>query len=257
MVSKNHQEGVRTPVSKRAKMPSIRLLLDYFVSANKERQKDLDFCLQKNLEVKAIDEVVLIGNKELCAPVHPKIKRVHSEISRPTFGQIFQAINRYLRESGNPDSVIIFANLDIFFDETLELVRNLKKDVAIALRRYELETPDDLTKTQFVMRPWSQDTWIFRGSQIRGALLLETPFTPGVLGCDELLAWRMVHSGYKVINPSLSLRSYHYHFSNYRTYVESDRIRGPSVYPPPIPWNQAFEEQDRELKESSLVLQAC
>jgi hypothetical protein len=67
----------------------------------------------------------------------------------------------------------------------------------------------------------SQDVWIFKGSvnQMTGA-----DITMGTAGCDNKIAWLIEKEGYKIINPSKTVKCIHVHKSDIRTYnVIEDR----------------------------------
>jgi len=65
--------------------------------------------------------------------------------------------------------------------------------------------------------PDSQDTWIFMGGvpQISGA-----DFTLGKAGCDNSIAYMLEQSGYNVLNPSRTIKTYHLHLTNIRNYTD-------------------------------------
>ena len=47
----------------------------------------------------------------------------------------------------------------------------------------------------------------------------------GVPACDNRFAYELTKSGYNVLNPAYTIKSYHLHFSN-RNYTEKDRLQG-------------------------------
>jgi hypothetical protein len=168
----------------------IRYVYNYFEHQNPARKQEIDFCLQKNQENKAITLVLLITP------------------GKPNYSDFFNKIN----ELTGPDDVNILSNSDIFLDESIALVeRHIKPKQMFALSRYDWHSP---TQQVFFDRPDSQDTWIVRGKieNVWG------DFPLGIRGSDNRLAHEFQKGGYAVSNPSKSLRSYHVHNSQVRTY---------------------------------------
>lgn len=176
----------------------IRLLYNYYQDKNPARKKEIDFCLQKNLD-------------------NPLIKTIIVEsAAKPTYDYFFNKIN----ELTQPEDVNIICNSDIFFDETIQLVENIKPKELYALLRWEYLVNRPATHSN---RPDSQDTWIVRGKveNVFG------DFTLGIRGCDNRIAYEFMKSGYDVKNPSQSIKSYHYHLSNIRNYTMSQFVPPP------------------------------
>lgn len=176
----------------------IRLFYNYYEDKNPVRKKEIDFCLKKNLENTLINTVII------------------ESPNKPTYEFFFQQINKVT----GPDDINIICNSDIFFDETISLAENIKHNQLYALLRWEWHGPNNIT---FNERPDSQDTWIVRGKveNVFGN------FTLGIRGCDNRIAHEFLKSGYTVINPAKSIKSYHVHQSNIRNYTMQD------VVPPP------------------------
>ena len=176
----------------------IRLFYNYYEDKNPARKREIDFCLQKNLENKLINTIIIEGS------------------SKPTYELFFQQINNITE----PNDINIICNSDIFFDETIILAENIKPNQMYALLRWEWYSPTNIT---FNERPDSQDTWIVRGKieNVFGA------FTLGIRGCDNRIAAEFVKSGYAVSNPSKSIKSYHVHQSNIRNYTVHDVVSPP------------------------------
>jgi len=176
----------------------IRLFYNYYKDKNPARAKEIDFCLQKNLD-----------------NPHITVEVIDSP-GKPTYNYFFQKIN----EKTGPNDVNIICNSDIFFDDTIQLVEKIQHKECYVLLRWEWY-PNG--RSQLFERPDSQDTWIVRGKveNVNGN------FTLGVRGCDNRIAEEFRVAGYNIYNPARSIKSYHVHNSMVRNYTMAD------VVPPP------------------------
>jgi len=177
----------------------IALFINYFNCTQPERQREYDIALIHNLENPHIDEVYLLG-KDL-PPADRKITRIPLE-GRPTYRQFFEEINFNVGD----DDISIVSNSDIFFDDTLTLVRQMNPHDCYALSRW------DESKIVQVFGD-SQDCWIFRGL-IKPVNYCDFPL--GMLGCDNRIAHELMAAGYHVTNPCHSIRTHHVHQSGIR-----------------------------------------
>lgn len=75
----------------------------------------------------------------------------------------------------------------------------------------------------------SQDTWIWK-SPIRD---FKCDWTLGIAGGDNKVAYEAAQVGYEVLNPCLSVYTYHRHTSKVRHWTIANRLRGGylSVHP--------------------------
>jgi hypothetical protein len=196
----------------------IRLFTSYYKD-EESRMKELDSCLRRNIENSFIDEVVLLS--EIPAPNHNKINEIIRQ-GRPTFNTFFNAINLISSEG----DISIIANADIYFDETIAGLSELKSDECFALTRWDMK--ENLDIKHYEDGFGSQDAWIFKGP-IRK---IDADFMPGILGCDNRLGYEIARAGYKLRNPSKTIRSIHYHLSNVRHY-DTNKIPSPylMIYP--------------------------
>lgn len=184
----------------------IRLFYNYYEDPNIARKREIDLCLQKNLQNKFLN-VVLIEQQ-----------------SKLSYNDFFTRINKVIT---NEDDISIICNSDIFFDETIELANKIEPKQLYALSRWDWHQnqPPILFN-----RPDSQDTWIVRGTISN----VDGNFTLGKKGCDNRIAHEFHKAGYSVINPSKSIKTYHVHGSNIRNYSYSDVVPGPYLTCGPI-----------------------
>lgn len=176
----------------------IKLFYNYYKDSNNERRKEIDFCFQKNIENKFINLIIIESQNRL------------------TYNDFFKKINKLSED----EDINIICNSDIFFDDTIALVNNIKSKEAYALTRSEISSNGT---SEFFHRPDSQDTWIVRG-QVKN---VDGDFLLGKRGCDNRIAYEFRKAGYDIYNPSQSIKTYHLHNSNIRTYTNHDVIPGP------------------------------
>lgn len=177
----------------------IRYVYNYFEHSNAARKAEIDFCLKMNQANKAIELVLL------------------ETPGKPNYSDFWKVIN----EKTGPDDINIFSNTDIFIDESITIVeQHLKHKQLFALSRYDWYSPNHIV---YFDRPDSQDLWIVRGKieDVWG------DFPLGIRGSDNRLAYEFQKAGYAVSNPSKSVKSYHVHGSNFRTYMAVDPMPPP------------------------------
>lgn len=185
----------------------INLFINYYKDDNLERQKEIDFCLNKNLTNPLLNLVVLNNQNRL------------------TYDNFFFVVNKYT----GVEDINIIANSDIYFDESIERTSVLTQKQCFALARWNIN--HDGTSTHF-NRSDSQDCWIFRGkiTDVAGDFFL------GYRGCDNRIAYEIQKSGWNISNPSLTIKSYHLHLSNVRNYsVTDNKFLVPGPYLPLYP----------------------
>lgn len=185
----------------------INLFVNYYLDKNPLREKEINYCLLKNLSNPELNTIVLNSQNRL------------------TFKFFFDRINLVSLE----DDINIVANSDIYFDQTILLSEKINQDQCYALSRWDVLL-DGSAKHYF--RQDSQDAWIFRG-KIRDNLFSD--FNLGYRGCDNRLAHELNKIGYQVSNPSISIKSYHVQNSNVRNYNMTDSFLVPGPYHTIIP----------------------
>jgi hypothetical protein len=183
----------------------IRLFVNWYEDANKERQKEIDLCLRKNLANPLLNVIVIESQEKL------------------TYSSFFKRVNNLAQAN----DISIIANSDIFFDETIALSDRLRAYEVFALSRWEWYGEGQ--PANFCNRQDSQDAWIFRGiiRQVNG------DFTLGKAGCDNRIAYEFTAAQYKVLNPSKSIKTYHVHNTGIRNYNPNDVVPQPYYCIPP------------------------
>jgi hypothetical protein len=197
------------------KNPLVRLLINLW-TPGEERRREIDACLRKNLENPFLDRIVIVDHS---APEHSR-SLDHAKIDwvnldcrarpcgRPTYEDWFRLANEHCQ---SPYDLSIVANADIYFDETLGLVKAWDlSDTCLALSRHEVHADGTAH-----LECWhnSQDAWIFQGF-IRPVRDIDYPL--GIYYCDCRLARELRHADYYVANPCHTLKAYHLHLSGVR-----------------------------------------
>ena len=209
------------------------LLTGLYSSGNEKRDAELRVCVEKNITNKHFDEIYLmmegaeIPNKlDKCLSCWIANERVRAEIGdlnaddRMTFKAYFEWANELFAHG----SLICLANSDIYFDETIALVKPAHLDnVFMCLSRWRENSPDEAARD-------GHDAWIFKtpvkippGSDfVLGSIAQDRVL--GLACNDVCIAGLMEEVGYKIVNPGLDVKAYHVHESNFRNYAVDDRL---------------------------------
>jgi hypothetical protein len=191
----------------------MRLIVNYFKANTANRQAEIDNCLINNFKV--FEDIEVIVDDYSCKlPININPKYIHY---RPTFDVLFS-----YAKAGKWN---VFCNSDIYFDETIHLIKHYNIVTFFALSRWDVNG----NSTDLLNSRDAQDSWAFFGeSRIKNA-----KFYQGVPGCDNKLAYLAEDSGYDVVNPAKTIKSYHLHESKARDYNASMRVPEPYklIYP--------------------------
>jgi hypothetical protein len=181
---------------------NIFMVLFTAFDLNKERINDFLYCLEKNCGNRFIDLIYVFFDKDKGQiDVKNNKIRVHDFKTRPTITEFAQVAN-----TRHANEIVMFANADIYFDDSLEKLTcaNLN-NVLVHLTRRELPgNPEE--ENFFRMKDVAADTWIFK-APLRARI--DVPI--GTLWCDHIIPQIAQAAGYKVIDPVLSVTSWHKH----------------------------------------------
>lgn len=170
------------------------LYISHYPEKDKARKAELLTCLKNNSTV--FDQVFVLTEGDAWWADHQVKNIIQLPVTkRPTFKTFFNAINHV----SHPDDINVIANSDIYF-EHIDFPISIHD--CYALTRYE-------KNGVFLNRRDSQDAWIFRG-HVRFDRI-HCQFEMGRPGCDNRIAWELSTAGYKVTNPSLSIKTHHIH----------------------------------------------
>ncbi len=203
----------------------LYLLTPHYTSTEPARNREIGFCLEKNILNPYIQRVYLFleqdeGPDLTNFPAALREKVIPVPLGRrPFFSDFFGFANTL-----DGAALKIVANSDVYFDDTLELAEGcLSKYDVLALTRWDLKGEGSLT---FYNSYKSQDCWIFR-KQIPP---VTGQFYIGYPGCDNRLLYEFRQQGLTYYNPSFSIKAIHVHESQFRGY---QKRTGDKRVPPP------------------------
>ena len=201
----------------------ITLMTQFHVPKDAIRSEEVKEALKRNVANQYIDKIILL-NERTYTPTElgvddPKIEQ--------------RAIGHHLEFCdvlrNRPFGFLVFANNDIFLDETIDNVR--RTDLAYsrkmyALLRYEFSGSTDHSLL-FGPRADSNDTFILHSNlKLTSKQCSLFNFKFGQPGCDNKLCYLFSTFGVKVVNDPLKIRTYHCHSEKKRNYAHP-------VLPPP------------------------
>lgn len=205
------------------------LFTTYYTPSSAERSEEYDYCIEKN-KVASFDEIFLLVEEKDIEDAAKFGVNVVPCLHRPTFKDFFDLISKDMFS----DSINIIANTDIFFLNMQEIDANAYRlddgHGCFALTRYDFKK---YCPTELFDRVDSQDTWVFLGNKLVPNIK-NVDFCMGIGGCDNRLAHELKEARYNVLNPSRSIKSFHLHNVNIRTFNQDDpRVPPPYLLLPP------------------------
>ena len=208
-------------VYKYFKMNKI-LITQYYLPKWEERQIEIDECLIHNLNNHLIDEIHLFIEQDYdfdkfkSNPNFSKLVFVNST-ERLSYKQAFEYSNRHC----SSNDIILLANSDIYFNETLSKIDTYSFDQTFyGLTRHEITE----TGLKLYERPSvSQDVWIWKPPiQIKNIPDNIDYFTDGIQlgiwGCDNRILKIMKDSDYTIRNIGKDIQCIHNHKNDLRTW---------------------------------------
>lgn len=197
-----------------------RLILNWYEAQTPQRRLENEFCLYKNLNSGLFGSFFFWCRSPLPAWVKTdKRVQVLESTAYPTFKDLI--INGFDIRSLN-----VLCNTDIYFDNTLLLADNYHPGQVACISRWERH---HRKWSLYQNHKVSQDTWIFKGRPTN-EFSSKLNFRIGTLGCDNRIVHEVLAQGWQAINPALSIRTYHVHFSQQR-YMSRSNTQ--DVVPPP------------------------
>lgn len=188
------------------------LVQQRYQSPNATRQAELDCCREINAGLEAFAHVELVDGAA----------------KRWTFSDFFRlAAERYAGE------ICAIANSDIAFDDSIALAGPLaEQGVLVALSRWDDPAAPSM-EGRVAGDHWhffshSQDVWVFKAG---GLPAFPADIQLGIPQCESRLAYEAAAAGIVVVNPALSIRSFHHHASAVRSWRRKDGYRGPLLFP--------------------------
>lgn len=206
---------------------NVNLFVNFYEDSNKARQRELLICVLANIYIKEIDTVHILVEKKHLDGLFEFLAKVKEECQhkvdvipfegRPTYNDYFKFTEKY------PKDLNIIANKDMIMDgESLQKLKNWDwTNRCIALSRWDI-VDDNLVLEDAVLfdRADSQDTWIVKGAFPQ---IPTVDFGLGIAGCDNAIADRL-SKFYEMVNPSLEIKTYHYHVTEVRNYLTVQKL---------------------------------
>ena len=217
-------------------MKRLALWTTYYTPKTEERDSEFIRCLQINSKNPHIDVMYVLCENVPCPIESPKIIVIPIS-ERPSFNTFF-----YHYSLLEPKAVNVLINTDIIIDyRKTDPLRIVSGQNAFMLTRYEvmfpntinsmkdletarvdlLEGDDNHTQDQFY---GSYDLWAIEGAPEK----LMFPEYLGVPACDGRVAFHFYSLGYILYNPCLTIRIYHLHSDQDRSYY-LERYKGDTV----------------------------
>lgn len=194
-------------------IPQLYFITQYYVSPQSRRAKEIDSCINKNVKNQFIDKIILLNENDYSNKLPKSSKIQQIVIGKRLF---YDDVIRYIHDSIPRNSIVVFANADIYLDTTIRHLWSTNLDnTFMALLRYENDKI-------FGPRPDSQDTWIISSDSVKQRSSQwkyeDLHFSFGVSGCDNAITCEMLRMKYLVVNPALTIKTHHVHESEIRNY---------------------------------------
>jgi hypothetical protein len=208
------------------------MISQYYIPSKTKRAREVAQCLKKNVENPLLDRIILLNEEDLWSkfPIHsPKL---HQEIigHRLTYADVIKWIQMNV-----PENVyVIFANSDIYVDASWRILWSVNmENKFLSLLRWDMKEGGTEEEAKlFGPRPDSQDTWVVLSDSVKKRTwdFKTLDFSFGRAGCDNAINVEMLRAKFLVANPALSLKTYHVHASEIRTYDPQDIVDKPMYF---------------------------
>ncbi|WP_164919517.1 exostosin domain-containing protein [Hansschlegelia zhihuaiae] len=193
---------------------SIVLFLPLFNPASEARRSELEECLARNVDCAQIKQIILLIDDDAVPHVESAKIKILKLDHRPTYAD-WVKYSYSLAE----DSISIIANADIYFDASVEKLKDLLSydpTAFVAISRYDRVAG---VETLHANPHWSQDAWAFLPSAAPNPhrdKWLDFPL--GIPRCDNKVAYVFAVYGHRVYNPCGQVKIVHLHETGLRTY---------------------------------------
>lgn len=152
-------------------------------------------------------EIILARKSNESSGLFSKLTYLNGDQKRWSFREMFD-----LASSQHRGEVCVIANTDIMFDSATmrELPSICKPMRLVALTRWEDDSSPRMLG-HFVDRRFfsgTQDSWAFIGGSLPA---MASDVQMGIVGCDQIVAGWAAESGCEVLNPALSIKTFHVH----------------------------------------------
>lgn len=187
----------------------IKLYTSYYQDSLPERHQENQTCLTNNINNPLIDEIFLFveDTAEFENLKSNKIKLVKTRSERCTYKDFIEHAN-----AQSEPFVLLMANTDIYFDQSLQLIKNADFDNQLyVVGRRELDLSGHSALTEHYH---SSDAWILK-TPIRDFFC---DIRLGKLHCESYFLGFAQRAGYQIKSIGLSVAAYHLHITQKRNY---------------------------------------
>lgn len=195
------------------------LITSIYETGNDIRDMEFVKCLTNNKNNPYINKIILAFEGDR-GSLYEIVKEdiTHQINTRPSFDDL---INLY---DGN--DIVILANADIYFDNTIQLVNDLElNNTLIMLTRKNLINGKLRPQTNDEMVACA-DVWIYKSPT-----KINCDCQVGVAYCDGKISAYAHRDGFKVLNYSKSINAIHIHKKGYKNSQRRNRrYKGQSLY---------------------------
>lgn len=221
-VRQTHRKGNTVVQWNDSENVKIIWIAQFFISQNESRNREIQQVIEENCANPEIDEIHLLNEEYYDLPVlqHEKIRQINIGKRMSYYDAFF-----YSHENLDEQSIKMVSNNDITFNvDDLHCLRyKVLTNKVLCLTRYEY--PDSrrdkstvsiyLSRNKKTKESTSQDTWIYTNI----TPTIEMDIHLGTWSCDNRIAYILHQNGYQINNVCNSIRTYHNHLSNFRTYA--------------------------------------
>jgi hypothetical protein len=185
---------------------------------DKDRSKEIEDCLIKNLKNPIVDKIHLFVDDEHALRRLNEISNNSEKIFiisiglKPKYNDFFNYIIENIQ-----NEICMITNADIYIHECeINLIKRLKKEkICYALTRYEHDMSHPLIDTYC----GSHDCYIFNSSFIDKQIINKhTDFLQNVLGIESRIIKTFCDKGFRVYNPCRQIKIVHLHKTQLRNH---------------------------------------
>ena len=199
----------------------VILITQYYEPDNEERKIEIKDCLINNSKNKLIDEIHLFVEKDYDFSFVnlDKIKLINTD-KQLSYKRSFD----YSNDNFNNKNIIILANSDIYFNDTLDKIHDLNFDKTFyALNKYQLKQNGEIILNKNRM---AQDVWMWKipikvirdKNNENDFFDEEDGVIMGIGGCDNRIVKIMKETGYNIKNIGDKIQCIHNHKNDYRNW---------------------------------------
>lgn len=220
-----HDLQFKKDTKKYKHVDDIFLIQQFFINKDPFRNKEIQYCLKKNVNNHNFKKIYLLNEKiysqselGLSDDEMLRIQQVNI-VDRMTYKHVLDFVS-----SSNLSGYIVFSNSDIYLDDTIQNVFNTT--LYYGRCWYAQLRIEAYTKKLFGPNSHAQDTWIFHTKcKIQNTKPFD--FILGKLGCDNRVVYEVVNQNIYVFNDPNYIKTYHLHKSINRDYSMTDKLPPP------------------------------